>query len=209
MAKVTITEIEHGSVAEVADVNATLTSWNTNSTDIDEENFRERSLDYRNLEKVFCVYGDTAESDAISGDVEQVTWTAFQEFTTPMDVGGFDVESGDSVVVRFSCGIRVEAIAGGAVTHPLIEVRLGVKTGSGGGAVGMANTDRRIDLAAVLPGVIIANPGEINTSLSVSAVRTATGNNQWFTVQVKRSASTDGALTYIQDAHLTAIQYKR
>lgn len=70
MGRVSITEIHKGDALTSASVNATIDSWQDESSSIDNLNVRDGSLDRRNFKKKFSVYNEPVIANSVDYDVQ-------------------------------------------------------------------------------------------------------------------------------------------
>lgn len=205
MSKVVITELIEGATANAADANATLTSWTSASTDIDDDNVREEGIERRTMKRVFQEFGDTNERDFTQGiNGPPVPLQAVIEFSFEKDVGGFDYDAanGDQIVVRASFLFEItsaDITAGGADT--VLTGATGDKTGSGGAAAIISRTIRRYD---AIPGRAMKG---IYTATHYYAG--ATNSDLWLTLMVGITSSNAALTATIRNPYITAILYKR
>ena len=120
MSRVSITPIGKGDTGATADANATLESWNTNSTDISQVNVREEGLD----ERMFAA--GTVMTDSDNTDVINVTLSNSGYPVSPdYQIGPLDFSDADAeCIVRASCEIDVAGIAGTS-DQAMIQFQLG------------------------------------------------------------------------------------
>jgi hypothetical protein len=197
MSKVTITELISGDIADVADVNATLNSWETNSTGINDENFRVEGLDFRSFAKTFQVFGSAAESDSQDGDIEAVTSTSVVELTNKLQVGGFTVSSTGKIVVRVSIDVKFEGNLGG---NRNLLVYIGTKSGSAGVASVIVKTLRTAQS--------ITNQDSYFPITIAHVYDNTVVPDLYFTVMVQKHLAGGDDIT-VRNGFITAIQYQR
>jgi hypothetical protein len=208
MSKVEIQEIEVGSIANAADANATLTSWNTNTAadTIDEENVRDEGLDATSFGKPFAIFGDTVERTAINGNLQTITATTVgtAELSTPLHVGGFDFSDLDGTI-EVSVSVEIEITFGGASPADYIQLSLGQKTGSGGAPPAIPQTTRRFTDAFTGTGI----NGRASYTVVYTASTAGGGSDHWFTLLAWLPAGAPTATFDLNYGHISAVLYRR
>lgn len=203
MARVVVNEIEPGQDRDVARANSTINSWNTNTSNIDEDNFRDESLDYDSMKKEFHEFGDSIEVKSQSGNiVNPVTALVVTEITGPFHIGAFDFTlNEDELVVRFSMEAKGAYVAG--VGDDELWVQLGYKTGAGGAVTPISSTRRSLKYYdAGLNANVIRSIGITHR------FQAATNSNLYITALAWVSAV--GLRSWIvKEAVLTGTLYKR
>lgn len=134
MSHVTFTEVLANAVASAADVNSTLTSWNTKSTDVDGDNVREEGLDSRSLEvgSVVPRNGDGTFTNNSSASFTN-TSEALASIGSDVICGPIVLDESDSEICVVRCSVRLrivgQATAPGA-TQARVTIRLKYTTDS-------------------------------------------------------------------------------
>lgn len=203
MARVTVVALEPGDPRDAARANSTISSWNTNSTNIDEGNFRDEAFDRRSIKKEFHEFGGTTPIKTQDGLVDNVTWTSVQELTVPFHIGGFNYTMNeDEIVVRLSLEGQGTFVAGTGDDELLVAI--GYKTGSGGAFTIIPSTVRRIALT-------LTTFANIRKSVTITHRHFAgTDSDVWFTVLAQLIRPGVALRNWaIRNATLTAVLFKR
>lgn len=160
MSKVTITELFPEDTATAANANATLTSWNTASADVDDTNIREGGVDRRTIAPRAITPTDGRPSQvalvgpsaglAATGAATQVTFGA-----TLIEIGpiNFNAAAGDQLKVYCSFAYSITTGAGNAA-----EFKLGYASASGGPWTVINQTGRPANQSAGMAALASAPP---------------------------------------------------
>jgi len=132
MAAVIITDVAGGEVAVVADANATINSWNTQSANVLAENIRDEGLDHRNFLAEISRPLDAQswpapfEDDGSAALTHNVaTLAVAASGPVIQDDLRFDKATGESLRIRCSFDFFMAGVAtGGGVTRPRFEAAL-------------------------------------------------------------------------------------
>lgn len=140
MGLVVVTEPTAGSTTNVADVNNTLSSWNTNSTGIGAVNVRDEGLDRRSIAAGAVTPSDGRSFASLAGSVAIATTTPTYTEVLAQTLDVDASAAGDMVRVRCSFVYDIT----GATVSPgeTLLVRLEVSTNGGGAWAAVARTDR-------------------------------------------------------------------
>lgn len=211
MSRVTITELRPGDVANAADANATITSWNveTGPADVEGRNIRPEGVEHRHFSRVLQQFGDTTRRYRVDGahpSSPLAIGTALGELATPAHIGGFDWNSAlggrnDKLVVRASFRFTVTPKANISATDA-ISAAIGYKPGSAGVPVIMSKTRRMF--AAWGAGENMAGSCTIATIHNNPLAEP----DQWFTLMIGFSGGGTASLN-IFDVAVSGILYKR
>ena len=127
MSHVTFTEVLANAVASAADVNSTLTSWNTKSTDVDGDNVREEGLDSRSLEvgSVVPRNGDGTFTNNSSASFTN-TSDALASIGSDVICGPIVLDESDNEICVVRCSVRLR-IEGKAVSGAQARVQIQLK----------------------------------------------------------------------------------
>lgn len=176
MARVDITEIIEGAQAEVANVNATLDSWETASTDVDDNNVRDEAIERRVIAKEFQVFGDTTTEGVFVGQMNVTTAAsvALSELPTVVHCGGFNPEAGDEIIIRASLGFELTQSAD-------CTFAIANKIGSGGIPSVVAKTRQTFSYPVLASSIDFA--GHYTTTVRYTG--TVPNPNLWFTIMAE------------------------
>lgn len=147
MGHVTFAELVANAVANASDVNSGMTSWNTQSTDIDGTNVREEGLDRRSVAAgaVVPVGGQDSYLDntsaAFTNTSEALVSTGADVFCGPISI---DESDGDVGIIRCSARIRVDGKAVGTQTRVTVRLKYteDASPTAGGTWTTVSNTER-------------------------------------------------------------------
>lgn len=214
MAHVTFTELLAQQVANASNVNSTLTSWNTQSTNIDADNVRDEGLDGRSVASRAVTPSDGFAQFANSSVATLSNTVAALVAIGGTDVicGPFDIDETDSeqLVVRCSCKVRIDATGGGAanetVTVYLAYTDDATPT-SGSTWNVIARSDRDFLLHNYAAGIDPPQRSLYTVSLLFSGGGSLVTSNLHFGLFASTSAG--GVNYYIADVHMHGVTYAR
>jgi hypothetical protein len=200
MSRVSITELMTGDTNNAADANATLTSWDAASLDVDDQNVRDEGIERRTLKKEFQVFGDTIAIGQPSGSFFTVVAAAYAQITPGFQIGGFPYTDGeDDLVIRCSFNVY---IADPNLAE--VSIRLAWRNTSVGVISGIPKTERALSISP--QASLIAGTSDTRAIYTVTHVFEAgTHSDLWITAQAKIT----GASADLSDGFLTATMYKR
>lgn len=117
MSRVVTTEIEKGDLGAITDPNATLTSWTSASTDVDEVNIAQEGIEQRNL--AVNAVNDNNSSPGTKVIANSGSGTIAAAVATPWQIGGvflqigpfaYDSAAPEELIVRFSFEYELEPL---------------------------------------------------------------------------------------------------
>jgi hypothetical protein len=192
MSRITINDPLVGDLGVIADVNTTINSWNNQSGDIESENIRMEGLDRRNFvktdrrgtDKTFQVFGDVDIADYASGLHSSYNTVAFGELgAARVHCGGFDVVSGDKIIVHAGFYFHDDRSGGGPYVAKGLRGTVGYKTGSGGAVTQLPNTRRYFGTSDTGTA---ASSYRMKGNYAVCTVPSLpVGTNYWFTLMIE------------------------
>jgi hypothetical protein len=214
VAHLTFTELLENSVAAAADVNSTLTSWNTQSTDIDASNVRDEGLDGRSVASRAITPSDgfAQFSDAGSVTLTNTSPALVAIGATNVICGPFNINESDKeqLVVRCSCKVRINATGSGAANKSVTVYMAytdDASPTSGSTWNVIARSDRDFLLNNYSAGVDPPKRGVYTVSFLFSGGGSLSTANLHF--GLFSSISGSGVNYYIADVHIHGVTYAR